>query len=119
MVSILIVEDDLNSTKLLQSALDGKGFKVLLAMDGEKALSIIKKVTPNIVLLDIDIPKLTGIELARIVKADSELSRSKIIFITAQTGQDMEFKCKEVGGDGFIPKPINVDLLLSKINELI
>lgn len=112
---ILVVEDDDDSREFLRDALELEGYEITLAKDGEEGLNSIRRNRPNLVLLDIMIPKINGLDLCRMVRADKSISSTKIIFVTAKGSMEEKIEGFEAGGDDFLAKPFSPKELLARI----
>jgi len=113
---ILIVDDDKQVTEGVGTFLKGLGHDMLLALDGKTAMDIIKKEKPALVLLDIQLPKVNGIEILTRLRKD--FKGIKVFVITAYA-KDVKSKCDDLGYDRFFAKPIELDPLLEGISEVI
>ncbi|GIW21301.1 MAG: hypothetical protein KatS3mg068_0308 [Candidatus Sericytochromatia bacterium] len=109
---VLIVEDDISILKLLEFVLK-KSFNVILEKDGESALETIKKEKPDLVISDIMMPKLNGIELKNIVKNNQELKHIPFIFLTADVSASQKITDSEV-----IIKPVSPSVIKNKVESL-
>ncbi len=119
MVRILAVDDHEEILHIVKSKLGKSGYDVETLSDAAFVLQKVRVFKPQIVLMDIMMPKITGFELCREIKSDKKLKGIKVIFLTAK---DMDFardKAEEVGGDGFIAKPFSPNELLEYINQLV
>lgn len=116
-MKILVVEDDAFFQKFYTGKLAEKGFEVFLAVDGDDALQKITAIKPDLVLLDIIMPKKDGFEVLAIIKANPEL-RDIPIIVFSSLGQDEDIKkAKDLGAVDYMYKSFyDFDLLLSKIN---
>ncbi|OGQ94225.1 MAG: two-component system response regulator [Deltaproteobacteria bacterium RIFOXYD12_FULL_57_12] len=112
---ILIVEDNRDSRELLVKVLSARGYRIAEAVDGEEALQQIAAERPALVLMDISIPKIDGLEVTRIVKGQEHLKDIPIIALTAHAMKGDREKAMQAGCDGYIPKPINVRELPEQI----
>jgi DNA-binding response OmpR family regulator len=117
--TILVADDDATVTLTLATYLRNQGYAVLTAADGEAAMSLIEKEKPDLAILDIDMPKGSGIVLTRQVRAhrDRRLKRLPILMLTAKTDKRHEAYSSEAGANAFIPKPIALGDLAQKIKE--
>jgi len=116
---ILIVEDDPDILELLHFNLEKAGYQTLRAEDGEKALSLAQKHTPDLVLLDLLLPGLNGLEVCRRMKRDSALQHIPIIMVTAK-GEEMDrIVGLEVGADDYIVKPFSIREIILRIQKLL
>lgn len=115
---ILIVDDEKDILDLLEYNLLKEGFVVLKASDGEEALTIIRNNPVDLVLLDIMMPKLDGIETCRRLREMPEGKKTYIVFLTAREEEYSEVAGFEAGGDDYIAKPIKPRILLSRIKAI-
>ncbi len=119
MATILIVEDNEASRDALARRLERRGYRVLLAGDGEEAVSLVRDAAPNLVLMDLGLPVVDGWEATRMLKADASTSHIPIIVLSAHAMTDDRDKALAVGGDDFDTKPIRFPQLLQKIETLL
>jgi len=116
---ILIVEDDESILQLLSTIFNLEDYEVFHATDGEEAIRILREDNPEVVLLDIQIPKMDGYQVCKAIKSDSATSHIKVIMLSGMT-QDNEFiKAQKVGCDDFIKKPFSPTFLVEKVKELL
>lgn len=115
---ILVVEDEEDMRDLVAVRLEVAGFDVLQAEDGEVGLKMIREQKPNLVVLDLMIPKLDGFEVCRMVKFDDQLKKIPIVILSAMTQQRDREKAIEYGADAYFIKPFDLGLLITKIKEL-
>jgi len=112
---ILVVEDNQDNRELVVKVLKINGYKVIEAVDGEEALEKTKTENPDLILMDLFIPKIDGYEVTRRLKSDRDLRGIPVIALTAHAMKgDME-KALAAGCDGYIPKPIDVRELPKQI----
>ncbi len=116
-IRILLAEDEEDLMVSAEFRLKASGFEVLLAKDGREALDLVRAERPNLALLDIRMPHLTGIEICRIMKADEELKKIPVILMTAST-EYLQEKVAEARAEGVVTKPFNAHELMSLINKL-
>jgi two-component system, OmpR family, alkaline phosphatase synthesis response regulator PhoP len=119
MPKILLVDDDTDILELLEYNLQKEGFDIRTATDGLKALEIAPVFLPDIILLDIMMPKLDGIETASLLRKIPELKNTYILFLTARSEEYSEVAAFEVGADDYIVKPIKPRALISRLKALI
>lgn len=117
--TILIVDDESDILELLQYNIEREGYKVLLASDGEEAVKVAKKHRPDLILLDIMMPKMDGIEVCRQIKEEPELSKTFIIFLTARSEEYSEVAGFDAGADDYIFKPIKPRVLIRRIKAIL
>ena len=116
---ILVVEDELISQKILSVRLEINGYKVITAQDGEEALKKAKKEKPDLIMLDLMIPKINGYEVCRMLKFDDEYKDIPIIVLSSLNLQEEREKAFKSGADEYFIKPFDLDLLLVKIKSII
>ncbi|REA60354.1 DNA-binding response regulator [Dyadobacter luteus] len=115
---VLVVDDDNDIVELLEYNLIKEGYNVLTASNGKKAIEIAKTFVPDLILLDIMMPQLDGIETGRMLRQNPDLKNTYILFLTARSEEYSEVAAFEVGADDYITKPIKPRALMSRINAL-
>ncbi len=115
---VLVVDDEEPILELLRYNLEKQGYDVKIAGDGFTAVEIAKKFLPDLVLLDIMMPKMDGVETCRLIRAIPELQNSFIVFLTARAEEYSEVAAFDVGADDYITKPIKPRALMSRISAL-
>jgi len=116
---ILVVEDEKNIAKLVAYNLEREGYQVTLAKDGEEALERIRKGPPDLVVLDLMLPKIDGLELCRLLRADRKTARLPIIMLTAKTQEADKIVGLEMGADDYIPKPFSPRELVARVKAVL
>ncbi len=116
---ILVVEDDLVTQRVLSTRLEINGYEVITAPDGEDGLKKARKESPDLVMLDLMLPKMTGYEVCRMLKFDDKYKKIPIIVLSALDQQDEREKAVKAGADAVFIKPFDLELLLVKIREFI
>jgi two-component system, OmpR family, alkaline phosphatase synthesis response regulator PhoP len=116
---ILIVDDDPDIVELLEYNLQKDGYEVLSASDGEAGLDLAQIFKPDLILLDIMMPKLNGIEAASRIRKVPELKNVLILFLTARSEEYSEVAAFKVGADDYIVKPIKPQALLGRLKALL
>jgi DNA-binding response OmpR family regulator len=119
MAKILIIDDSLTITKTLELFLKGKGHEIFTAENGVIGLAMAKKHIPDLILLDIMLPKLNGFEVCNMLKMDAAYSHIKIIMFTAKVGEDSRLLSMETGADYYMTKDMDPELVLKKVEELL
>lgn len=117
-VSILVAEDNPALRDYLHAALQGR-YDVITASNGQEALSLAVEQQPDLVLTDIVMPGMTGIELCRRLKEEPQTAQIAVILLTAHNLQDYEISGYRVGADGYIAKPFSLEVLFSRIDNLV
>ena len=115
---ILVVDDEESIRELLKYNLEKSGFKVKVARDGAQGVEIAQKFVPDLVLLDIMMPVMDGVEACRQLREMKELQKTYIVFLTARSEEYSEVAGFDVGADDYITKPIKPRALISRINAL-
>ena len=105
--SILIVDDNIDNLELTQILLQGEGFEVRLAKDAETALKTLQSYRPQLILMDIQLPGMDGLELTRLLRRDPALQEVIILALSAYAMKGDEDNARRAGCDGYITKPIN------------
>jgi len=117
---ILIAEDEEDILELLSVIFGDLGdYEILCARDGQEALRITRVDNPDIILLDIQLPKLNGYEVCKLVKSDPTMSQTKVLMISGMAQKSDRHKAQEVGADGYIIKPFSSIELVEKVEELL
>ncbi len=116
---VLAVDDEPNILMSIEFILDMEGYEVHTAHDGEEALEVAERIRPDVILLDINMPRKDGYEVCRILRKRDDMSGTKVIMLTAK-GQTLEKKKGlEVGADEYVTKPFSAEDLLQKIRNCI
>jgi len=105
---VLCVEDNAVNMLLLSRIVEAEGHDLIQAKDGQSALNILSDTVPDIILLDINLPGIDGLELARRFKADARLAKVPLIATTAQVLVGDRERCLEAGCDDYLPKPLDI-----------
>jgi len=116
---ILIIEDEEHIVELIKFNLENNGYKVSFALDGQKGLELIENEQPDLVLLDLMLPKVDGIDICNRVKNNKNLKDIPIIMLTAKSGETDKIIGLEIGADDYITKPIKPKVLVSKVKSLL
>jgi two-component system alkaline phosphatase synthesis response regulator PhoP len=115
---VLVVDDEEPILELLKYNLEKQGYDVRTAIDGQVAVDTARKFHPDLVLLDIMMPKMDGVEACRQIRAIPELANTFIVFLTARSEEYSEVAAFDVGADDYITKPIKPRALMSRISAL-
>lgn len=113
--AILVVEDDAVIRSLLAEYLTDLGYRVSTAEDGEMALRRAVQEPPRLVLADVMLPKLSGLDLVRRLRADRRTVGTAIVAMSAVTNGSIRAECRQAGCDDFLPKPFDLDALEARI----
>jgi DNA-binding response OmpR family regulator len=116
---ILVADDEPDFVELISMRLEVNGFKVVAAKDGQEAIDKTKKENPDLLILDLMMPKLDGFEVCRMLKFDDNFRNLPIIVLSALDQQQDREKAIKAGADEYFIKPFDLSLLLTKIRDLI
>jgi DNA-binding response OmpR family regulator len=119
MPKILVVDDEEHIVMILKDSLEFSGFQVVTALDGQEALDMVAKEKPELVVLDIGMPKLDGWEVCRRLKSSPETQSIPVIILTAYAQTSDQKKGAQLGADRFITKPCDLTYLVEEINALL
>jgi chemosensory pili system protein ChpA (sensor histidine kinase/response regulator) len=116
---IMVVDDSLTMRKVLGRLLEREGFEVMVAKDGMDAMQMLQETTPDVILTDIEMPRMDGFGLARNIRDDARTANTPLIMISSRTADKHQNLAKEIGVDAFFGKPVQDDELIAKVNELL
>ncbi|MGE8378186.1 MAG: response regulator transcription factor, partial [Sphingobacterium sp.] len=116
---ILIVDDEKDILDLIAFNLNREGYQVSTAQNGEEAIQVAKQVNPDLIILDVMMPRMDGIEACRIMRAMPEFKSTFMVFLTARSEEYSEIAGFHVGADDYIAKPIKPRALMSRINAIL
>jgi signal transduction histidine kinase len=117
--TLLVVDDEARNRKLLEGYLRAEGYEVLMAVDGPSALLLVKERQPDVILLDVMMPGMTGHEVCRKVKADSRSRLSQVMMVTALADIADKVEGLDTGADDYLAKPVRREELLAKVRALL
>ncbi len=116
MKKILIIDDDMDLSFIISEMLESYGYSVTTAESGEEAFELLSKNSFQLILLDINLPDTTGLELCKELR---KVSQIPVIFASARTSESDRITGFDIGGDDYLPKPYSMKELLSRVNALI
>lgn len=116
---ILVVDDEADIVELIAYNLKREGYQVVTASNGQEAVTTAKKTLPDLIILDIMMPKMDGIEACRVLRSMPEFKNTFVVFLTARSEEYSEIAGFNVGADDYIAKPIKPRALLSRINAIL
>lgn len=117
MALILIVEDNEMNMRLFSDLLQTKGHKTIECLDGTKALDIVREKRPDLVLMDIQMPEISGISVTQLIRQTPGIARTKIVAISAFAMKGDAEKILDAGCDDYISKPISIPLFFETIEK--
>ena len=115
---ILIADDEPDILEILKYNLSNEGYEVVTAKDGDEAIEKARRTQPDLIVLDVMMPKKTGVEVCQVLRAQAAFKETLIIFLTAVNDEGAQIKGLETGADDYISKPVSPRVLLSRINAL-
>jgi two-component system, OmpR family, alkaline phosphatase synthesis response regulator PhoP len=116
---ILVVDDDHQIVRLVQSYLQQAGFAVLTAYDGETALHVIRSEQPDLIVLDLMLPQRDGLEITRLLRADERLASIPILMLTARVEDVDKLIGLELGADDYLTKPFNPPEVVARVKAIL
>jgi len=119
MAKILVIDDERQMVEMLQMRLEANGYEVIAAYDGEEGLEKAKSESPDLIILDIMMPKMDGHEVCRLLKSDEQYEKIPIIMFSARTQQSDIDKSISAGADAHMAKMFETQTLLAKIEEVL
>ena len=119
MAKILLVEDDKNLREIYGVRLQAEGYTLVSAGDGEEALATAIKERPDLIVSDVMMPEMDGIELCRTIKTDRRVSHIPVVLLTARAEDEQQLQGYQTGADAYVTKPFRLDILLVRISNLI
>lgn len=116
---ILLVDDEPLLVEMVSMRLEANDYEVISAGDGQEALEKVRKAKPDLIILDLMLPKIDGYKVCRMLKFDDKYKNVPIILFTARAQQSDMKLGEEVGADAYLVKPFEAEVLLAKIEELL
>jgi two-component system alkaline phosphatase synthesis response regulator PhoP len=115
---VLVADDEPDILEILKYNLSGQGYEVITAKDGDEALDKARRTQPDLIVLDVMMPKKTGVEVCQILRAQAAFKETLIIFLTAVSDEGTQIKGLETGADDYVSKPISPKVFISRVNAL-
>ncbi len=116
---ILVVDDEPDILEFLRYNLEKEGFQVVTASDGEEGIALAERERPQLIILDIMMPKMDGVEVCRVLRSRPQFAHTVIAFLTAREEDFSQIAALETGGDDYITKPIRPRVFISRIKALL
>ncbi len=117
--TILVIEDDALNTALFKEILTAKGFRLVVARTGGEALETLKATRPDLIVMDIVVPEISGLDLIRLIKADEARKTIPIVAVTSLPARLYKREIMEAGCDAYVAKPLSVTTLWATIDHLL
>ena len=114
--SLLIIDDSSTNIRLLNNLLEDLNYQISSARSGQQALQLLNKLNPDVILLDIKMPEMSGFDCCKAIRKHPNGKNVPVIFLSGSNGYDDELMAKEVGGSDYLTKPISRNVLIEKIN---
>ncbi len=112
---ILIVDDEQDIVETLKFMLEAEGYECFCAYDGETGLSLAKEIMPDLMILDVMMPKINGYKISRLLKYDTKYKEIPIIMVTARSQEEDKLIGQETGVNEYITKPFELDEIIEKV----
>jgi phosphate regulon transcriptional regulator PhoB len=119
MTKIIVIDDEKDIVELISYNLEKEGFSVLKAYDGEAALKIIKAQKPDLIILDLMLPKMSGLDICKAIRNNPDISSLPIIMLTAKADETDKIIGLEIGADDYITKPFSVKELVARVRAIL
>jgi CheY-like chemotaxis protein len=116
---VLVVDDNAFERKLVERMMEEEFYELLFADSGAQALSVLRKRQPDLILMDLDMPDINGLDTLRMIKASPQFASIPVMMVTGQSGKDMVVDCRKAGAVDFVVKPLDRDLFLKKVARLL
>lgn len=117
--TVLIVEDNDLNLKLFRDLLSANGYKTVETKEGIEAISLTRNTMPDIILMDIQLPEISGLDITRKLKADPQIRHIPVIAVTAFAMKDDEDKIMQAGCEAYLSKPIAIDVFLATVQKFL
>jgi DNA-binding response OmpR family regulator len=114
--TILIADDEPDIVETLKFLLESEGYACMTAYDGEEAFKLAKERQPDLIILDVMMPKINGYKVSRLLKFDERYKDIPVLMVTARTQEEDRLIGEETGADEYITKPFDINYVLEKIN---
>lgn len=114
---ILVVDDERDIVETLKFILEVEGFDCIVAYDGEEALNLAKTKNPDLIILDVMLPKINGYKVCRLLKFDSKYKHIPILMVTAKTQDEDKIIGEETGANEYVTKPFDIEMLTKLVKQ--
>ena len=117
MKKILIVDDEADIIEILQFVLESNGYECITAFDGEEGLKLAREANPDLIILDVMMPKMNGYKISRLLKYDAKYKNIPILMLTARSQDTDKALGEETGADEYITKPFQIENIFETVNK--
>ena len=114
---ILVVDDEQDIVETLKFVIEAKGYECICAYDGEEGLMLAKQEIPDLIILDVMMPKINGFKISRLLKYDNKYKNIPILMVTARSQDEDKLIGEETGADEYITKPFEIDDVIQRIDK--
>lgn len=115
---ILVVDDDLDTVEILRIKLEGAGYEVVTARDGEECISKCQAEEPDLLLIDVMMPKMSGFKVVKLLKGDKRFADKPMVILTARTQEADRKTVADVGANGYMTKPFDLTEVVRFVKKL-
>ena len=115
---VLIADDEPDIVEILKYNLEKEGYEVITARDGDEALHKARQTSPNLIVLDMMMPRKSGMEVCELLRAQSQFKDTLIMFLTALNDETTQLRGFDTGADDYVSKPVSTSVFVSKVNAL-
>lgn len=119
MKKILVVEDTLDNRRILNDLLTAAGYVVIEAVDGETGVTAAAETSPDLILMDVQLPSIDGYEATRRIRANPDVPRMPIVAVTSYALSGDEIEARDAGCDGYVSKPFSPRAVLAMVRDLL
>lgn len=119
MKKILVVEDTLDNRRILNDLLTAAGYIVIEAVDGETGVTVAAEASPDLILMDVQLPSIDGYEATRRIRANPDMRRIPIVAVTSYALSGDEIEARDAGCDGYVSKPFSPRAVLAMVRDLL
>ena len=119
MPKVLVIENEPNVRKLMTTNLTTSGYQVLVASDGEEGIKLAQQECPDLILLDVMLPGISGWDVLTTIKTTPQLQKVPVIIMTASVQESSEDKALAMGAIGYLAKPFDIDRLLHQVKQIL
>lgn len=117
--TIMIVEDNALNMKLFNDLLEAHGYATVQSRDGKEALAMVREAMPDLIVMDIQLPEMSGLDVTKVIKADSDLKHIPVVAVTAFAMKGDEEEILRGGCEGYVAKPISVASFMDTIHRFL
>jgi|TARA_B100000315_G_scaffold255095_1_gene297564 CheY-like chemotaxis protein len=117
--TIMVVDDDLDTVEIIRMKLEAAGFKVVTARDGYECVAKCQEIEPDLLIVDVMMPKISGFKVVKLLKSDEQLKDMPIIILTARVQKADRQLARDIQANGYITKPFSPEGILREVKQLL